>query len=301
MKMLFNPSHSYTYDECIKALSNLLKSTYTDPFNSALLLLTFITKNDNTTMLSNVDNVLTENQIIRLNKIIELIKDDFPIAYIISNTEFYKENYNTTQDTLIPRPESELLVDLALNFLNQLPPSKKIINCLEIGTGTGCLAISILNNTNLNLNFVATDISKAALKVAQQNAKKILTAQKKKSLQFQEQDFLKTLPSGLFDLIISNPPYIPLTEYQRLPKSLTYEPEISLTDYSDGSVFYKQIAKLVSSHLAENGRLIVEVHSQLAKKIDTLFKTETKKTIISQIHKDMFGRDRAIEVTLKAQ
>ncbi len=299
--MMFNTSKNYNVTDAYIALSELLKDNYPNPQNTALTLLRHTLQISDTSIFSDVDKSLTKSQLLELNKTIELINNDIPIAYITGNIEFYNEYYFVNQNTLIPRPESELLVELALNSVSQLDYSNIPIKCLEIGTGTGCLSISILNNTDLKLDFIATDISKKAIKIAEKNADSILTPKKRKQLKLLKQDFLQTTPPGRFDLIISNPPYIPLSEYKSLPKSLQYEPSGALTDSGDGLMFYRHIAKQLVPNLSGSGKLLVEIHSGKAKEVMQVFKTEAGTPVELRVHKDLFGRDRVIELTLEAQ
>jgi len=301
MRMLFKPNSPVTYGYAIDALADMIKEEYNGGFNYALRILSNIINIPPTSILLDVDMSLSATQLNELNHITNLIYNDFPISYIISNMDFYNENYILSKDCLIPRPETELLVDLSLDFLTKLNSTKKTINCLEIGTGTGCISISILNNIDLNLKFIATDISEPALKVARKNADRILAPKKREYMHLKKQDFLKTPPTGLFDLIVSNPPYISLDEYRTLPKSVRYEPQIALTDDNDGLVFYEHIADLIDLNLTQGGRLIVEIHSEMAQEVKKIFTMKSRRSIEIKVHKDIFERDRAIEVISKAQ
>ena len=287
--------------QAMKILSEVTKKNPFGLYPSALSILSSVIHKDRTDILLNVDKRLTAKQLQEIDFVIDKMNNNIPFAYIINNIDFYKENYIVSQNTLIPRPETELLIDLSLNFLKSLTTHSQEIRCLDIGTGTGCIPISILNNTNSNLKFVATDISKPALKIAQKNATKILTPRKKKMLFLRNQDILKTYPTGVFNLIVSNPPYISLSEYKTLPKSIKYEPIISLTDQADGLIFYERMVDILNQNLSQKGRLIMEIHSTMATKVKELFKQGSQRPIETRVHKDIFHRDRVIEVILEAQ
>lgn len=301
MKMILELDKSPTYTDMLEVLSGVIEKNPTGLYPSALSILSGVIHKDKTDILLNVNKKLTIKQLQEINIVIDSMNNNIPFAYIINNIDFYKENYIVSRNTLIPRPETELLVDLSLNFLKSLETHNQRIRCLDIGTGTGCIPISILNNINLNLEFIATDISKPALKIAQKNATKILTPHKRKLLFLRNQDVLKTYPTGIFSLIVSNPPYINLSEYKTLPKSVRYEPIISLTDHADGLIFYKRLVDILNQNLSQNGKLIMEIHSTMATKVKELFKKRSQKPVIIRVHKDIFHRERVIEIILKAQ
>lgn len=286
-----------TYGQALKQLQALLINGYPDPYNSSLALLSYITDSQNINVLSNMDNSLSEPHLKALQIVYEKLKSDIPIAYIINNIAFYNESYYVDENVLIPRPESELLVDIALRFLNSLPHSR----CLEIGTGSGCLSISILNNTSSELFVVATEKSKSSLVVAKKNANQILSEKILERLSFKHEDLFVEAPTGIFDLVISNPPYIPQHEYNELPKSLHYEPSMALTDENDGLEFYRRLTKVADNNLADKGKMLLEIHSEMAQGVKEIFNEMTTKPNHIQIHKDVFGRDRVIEVTSTVQ
>lgn len=301
MKIILKPDKSPTYKNIVEVLSSVIRKNPTNLYPSALSILSNVIHKDRIDILLNVDKRLTTKQLKRIDFVIDSMNNNIPFAYIINNIDFYKENYIVSQNTLIPRPETELLVDLSLNFLESLNTHNQEIRCLDIGTGTGCIPISILNNINSNLKFIAIDISKPALKIAQKNTVRILTPYKRKMLFLKNQDILKTYPTGVFSLIVSNPPYISLSEYKTLPKSIRYEPIISLTDQADGLIFYERMVDVLNQNLSQNGKLIMEIHSTMATKVKELFKKKSQKPVVVRVHKDIFHRDRVIEITLKAQ
>lgn len=284
--------NSITYRQALKHLQGLLIEKYENSYTVSLALLSYISKSSTTEVLSSMDNFLSQDCLNVYEDVCEKINTDIPISYIIHNIDFYNESYYIDENVLIPRPESELLIDMALKFLSTLPRS----NCLEIGTGSGCLSISILNNTTSQLSIVATDISEPALAVARKNAALILPKNKRIYLSFKQEDLLIKSPEGKFDLIISNPPYIPQQEYDDLPKSLHYEPRIALTDQNDGLNFYRELAKIATDNLAPNGKMLLEIHSEMAQEVKTIF---SEMGTLAQIHKDAFGRDRVIDITSK--
>lgn len=288
-----------TYKEAIKILDTILKQRNIPNGTTSLDLLTTITHKKNIELIANVDKTLTRLQAITLNSYINSIENNIPIAYIIHNKYFYGDNYLVSNDTLIPRPETELVVELVIKFLESINTNNEITS-FEVGTGTGCIPIAILNNTTHPLKFFSTDISDRTLSIARKNRFKLLKQEKQKHLQFRKQDFFKTLPKMTFDLIISNPPYIAHNEYYKLPESVLREPIQALTDNEDGLKFYRRIAMVLPKLLKPKGRLIVEVHSEKSKEVLNIFSNTLTLAYEAKVHKDLFQRNRVIEITLTA-
>lgn len=172
-----------------------------------------------------------------LEKLKEMIKDkDKPFQYKKGFCEFYKLKFKVTPDVLIPRPETELLVDEVLKFLRSHSDQK--LSVLEVGTGSGCIAISIAKNYP-NCKIIATEVSNKALEVAKQNAQfhKI-----ESQINFVESDLLNNVPSTKVDIIVTNLPYIPDYRLPYLDSSVKdYEPHIALKGGSNGFDLYRQL------------------------------------------------------------
>ena len=174
-----------------------------------------------------------------------------PLQYITGVTEFYGLKFKTTPQALIPRPETERLVEIALNSIGKNFDSK----LLEIGSGSGCISIAISNEIP-SLNILSLDISRDALALAETNAE----LNNCKNIKFLEMDFLNETPKGKFDFLISNPPYIPVKEIQQImPEVKNYEPKMALTDNNDGLTFYHRIAKKVRTLIKPKGIILLEV------------------------------------------
>ncbi len=220
------------------------------------------------------------------------LKSQEPIQYILGETEFYGLSLKVTKDTLIPRPETEELVEWIISdFKNQSNVTssaiKKSLSILEIGTGTGCIPISLAKNLP-NAKITAMDISSEALKIATQNAKL-----NNVEINFIEQDILitKELPKQ-YDIIVSNPPYIRELEKKEIqPNVLENEPHLALfVDDNNPLVFYKKITELAENHLSKNGKLFFEINQYLGKKtVEMLIQKGFTNT---ELKKDLFGNDR---------
>ncbi len=213
-----------------------------------------------------------------------------PIQYIINNAWFYGRDFFVDKNVFIPRPESERLIEEAINFLSDFDSPK----ILEIGTGSGCLSITLAIELR-NSNVQSIDISKKAINVAKINSEKFHV----NNISFQKLDFLKSQMKTFhnFDLLISNPPYIPKKDMESLmPEVRNFEPHIALTDNSDGLEFYRKLSSDLPYILRNNGIGIFEVglssHPKDAKKIFNNIGRSIK------LLKDYNGDDRLLIVKL---
>jgi len=190
-----------------------------------------------------------------LIQILQKRNQHVPIAYLFSRKEFYSLSFYVNESVLIPRPETELLVEI---FLNEIQDKKELF-CLDVGTGSGCIPISILNHTENIHYFLGIDISENAIEIANFNKKQLLNLDKQKLLEFQKIDFIKEIYKikYKFDFIISNPPYVLPNEYSNLEKDLYYEPKIALL-VENPYQFYIQFFKNSYDLLNKNGYLFLE-------------------------------------------
>lgn len=254
--------------------------------------------------------ISNEKEVLFNTALEKLIKQE-PIQYIIGNTEFYGFPFKVTNDTLIPRPETEELVEWILNELNSVEKT----SILDIGTGTGCIPISLKKHLK-NANISAIDVSKEALKVANKNAdlNNVL-------INFLEQDILKTTSlnivknktkqSGIqkeiisnnnynnvkFDIIVSNPPYVRELEKVEIKNNvLENEPHLALfVEDNNPLIFYDKIADLAKIHLTKKGFLFFEINQYLGKETIKMLEDKGFKKI--ELKKDFSGNDRMIKAT----
>lgn len=221
-------------------------------------------------------------------KALEALKKEIPIQYILGETEFYGLRFIVNRHTLIPRPETEELVEWILETADITAP----LQIIDIGTGTGCIPITLAKHLP-NARLFAIDISKEALRIAKQNA--ILNNVK---LHFTEKNILKTttLPQK-FDIIISNPPYVRELEKVDIKKNvLDNEPHIALFVEDDNPLlFYDKIADLAIEHLTKNGLLYFEINQYLGTETVEMLHKKGFKNI--DLKKDVFGKDRMIQCT----
>lgn len=225
-------------------------------------------------------------QLLQWETVLSQLKEEKPIQYILGETEFYGLPFYVNENTLIPRPETEELVDWILSN-NQIIESTKPLKILDIGTGTGCIAISLAKNLP-NAAVFALDVSEKALAMAKKNASRNEVA-----LTFIHQSILDTEDLGQqFDIIVSNPPYVRNLEKEEINKNvLAYEPHLALfVDDNDALLFYRKIAELAQKNLAPNGQLYFEINQYLGKEMVTLLENFHFKNI--QLRKDIYGNDR---------
>jgi len=238
--------------------------------------------------------LITEKNLIDLKNIVKRLQKEEPIQYIIGNTEFYGFPFLVDKNTLIPRPETEELVAWVLNETKKLANNKITeLSILDIGTGTGCIPISLAKNLT-SLNISAIDISPEALLIAKQNA--VLN---KVTIEFIELDILKaeSLPQE-YDVIISNPPYVRELEKKEIKNNvLENEPHLALfVADKNPLIFYNKIADLAKQQLSINGMLFFEINQYLGKETLNMLVKKGFKNI--QLKKDLFGNDRMIKCVL---
>ena len=213
-----------------------------------------------------------------------------PIQYITGKAWFMGEPYTVNDQVLIPRPETEELVDWIIEYAEI---KGKALRILDIGTGSGCIAIAI-KKALPEAKVSAIDISTNALKIAASNADGLNT-----EIEFIPLDILNTafLPDQ-YDVIVSNPPYIPLQEMKNMELQVTdYEPNIALfVPDEDPLVFYKAIARLAKLHLVSNGQLFFEIHYDQGDAMITLL---DEMHFHAELRADLFGKDRMIRASLK--
>ena len=235
-----------------------------------------------------VDSVFSENEILNWNAILEKLKIQIPIQYIIGTTHFYGLEFIVDENVLIPRPETEELVDWIVK-LNSKLSKKKNLKILDIGTGSGCIAVSLAKNIP-NSEVFAIDVSEKALAIAKKNA--ILN---KVPVTFLHKNILETKDlNQKFDIIVSNPPYVRNLEKAEIkPNVLDNEPHLALfVPDNDPLIFYKKIAELAAANLNPNGQLFFEINQYLGKETQELLEYIGLKNI--ELRKDIYGNDRMI-------
>ena len=230
----------------------------------------------------------SDAEISNWNVILEKLKTQIPIQYILGTTHFYGSEFIVDENVLIPRPETEELVDWIVK-LNTKLSKKKDLKILDIGTGSGCIAISLAKNI-LNSAVFAVDVSEKALAVAEKNA-----TLNQVTVTFLHKNILETNHlDQKFDIIVSNPPYVRNLEKAEIePNVLENEPHLALfVPDNDPLIFYKKIAELAAANLNTNGQLFFEINQYLGKETQDLLESLGLKNI--ELRKDIYGNDRMI-------
>ncbi len=236
-------------------------------------------------------------QLLRWESVVAELKKHKPIQYILGETEFYGLRFLVNAHTLIPRPETEELVDLIVvesqkstrgeAELNEVKVESSTI--LDIGTGSGCIAISLAKNLPKAKVF-ALDVSEKALETATRNAER-----NNVNVQFLHKNILETEDLGVqFDVIVSNPPYVRMLEKEEIhPNVLEYEPHLALfVEDDDALLFYRKIAELAQKNLTKNGTLYFEINQYLG--VETVELLENLGFVEVKLIKDIYENNRII-------
>ena len=229
---------------------------------------------------------------------LEGLKNEKPIQYILGKTEFYGLPFEVNENTLIPRPETEELVALVVANSKNQKQNNKPYSILDIGTGSGCIAISLAKNIT-NTQVFAIDVSAKAIEKAKEN-----TVINEAEVTFIEGSILEEAHWDLlfkdleFDTIVSNPPYVRNLEKTEIQNNvLNHEPHLALfVEDNDPLIFYKAITKFAEENLKENGKLFFEINQYLGKETKALVESLGFKNV--EIIKDMFGKDRMLKAVL---
>lgn len=277
--------NSNTYFEVLKWASSFLEKNNIETYVAEYLLLEK-KQWTKTELLLHFKEEMPKEEQHQFKKDLEKISHHIPVQYIIGSCEFYGRRFLVNEQTLIPRPETEELVDLILK--ENSDSEKKVV---DIGTGTGIIAIS-LKADKPNWQVTGLDISKEALEVAKANSKELNV-----SVSFLESDVLSGLDSlEKIDILVSNPPYISYDEWEEMDVSVReFEPKQALFAEDEGLAIYKKIANEAREHLSETGKIYLEIGYLQGNAVSTIFQKSFPNKEISVV-KDMNGQDRIIKV-----
>lgn len=238
----------------------------------------------------NVNTALTKEQQAQIEQYAEQLLLGKPIQYILGKAWFMGSELMVNEHVLIPRPETEELVEWVISYASII---NKPLSILDIGTGSGCIPIA-LKLALSNCTVTGLDISKDALGVAQMNAVNLNAA-----VEWMEVDILNTAAlETTYDIILSNPPYIPLREKKEMQEQvLNFEPAIALfVSNEDPLIYYRAIAKIGKQNLSKNGQLFFEIHYDKGKAILALL---DELNYHAELRQDSFGKNRMIRASLK--
>ena len=265
------------------------------PRLSAELLLSHVVGLKRIELYTQFDKPVARQQLDRLHDLVKRASQNEPIAYLVGKTEFYSLELNVTPDCMIPRPETELLVERAIEFLRTRPDTQFVC---DLCTGSGCIAVAIAKNYP-NARIIATDICDAALAVAAGNVEK-----------HQLKDRITLLCGDLFDpimpqldvdkldLIVCNPPYVSTAEYEKLDKNVKdYEPKVALFAGVDGLDIYRRIIERADRFLKPDAALMLEIGYAQGQAVRQLLEKTGEKTDAFaeiKIEKDIHNNDRIV-------
>ncbi|HEY5728463.1 MAG TPA: peptide chain release factor N(5)-glutamine methyltransferase [Anaerolineales bacterium] len=275
-------------------ITTRLASISDSPALDASVLIAHIINKPRTWVLAHPELTLTTEKKKQLDGLLARLECNEPLPYVLGHWEFYGLDFEITPDVLIPRPETELLVEKAIAWLKEHPDKKSVV---DVGTGSGAVAVSLAVNVP-DVNIMATDISPKALQVAKWNAEKHGIG---KAIDFIECDLLPDRSKNAnrkstIDLLCANLPYVPTQTMLTLP-IYGREPTLALDGGDDGFVLIRRLMEIAPEYLSPNAMLLFETEATLGKETLSLARDKLPNAIV-QLHPDMTGRDRLLEIHL---
>lgn len=268
-----------TYLDWLKQATIYLKGSES-PKRDAEILLSFITQKSRTFLMAFSETMLNEHELNQLQECLEKRQSGMPISYITGQKEFWSLPFNVNDSTLIPRPDTEKLVELALEHLPNEP-----CDVLDLGTGTGAIAVALATERP-DCFFTAVDINKNAILLANKNADAIRV----KNIQFLTGNWFKPIRNRKFTMVISNPPYIDVNDPHLYQGDVRFEPKRALISEDNGLADIKHIIEKGGRHLRQYGWLLIEHGWQQGNDVQTLFKQQGYQLV--NTYTDYNGNDR---------
>ncbi|RJP29755.1 MAG: peptide chain release factor N(5)-glutamine methyltransferase [Candidatus Omnitrophota bacterium] len=258
--------------------------------NEAELVFTDVLQCDRVSLYSARGVILNRRQLSKISSVFKRRLNGEPLQYILGKTEFMGFEFKVNRSVLIPRPETEIMVEECIGIIRNISAKGKA-SVLDIGTGSGCIAVSLAKLCPKTLSIDAVDISGGALSVAADNAHRNGVAGR---INFIKSDLFKELnPRKKYDLIVSNPPYVERGMIGRLEKEIHFEPRLALDGGDSGLDFYKAIISDAPSFMKENGFIVFEAGLGQAERIKNIFYKNDKFEIIGKV-KDYNDIERVI-------
>lgn len=270
----------------LKQIQDKLTTHSDSPYLDSLVLLGHISGKSKSELMAHPSPKLTARQDQSLAAAIIQLQDGVSLPYVLAEWEFFKLSFKVTPDVLIPRPETEGLVELVLEWL-QANPGKR--SCLEIGTGSGCIAVSLAKSIP-DLQVIATDISPSALQIAKDNASRHEVL---KRIQFLERDLFTGINLSI-DVLVANLPYIPSDKLKSLAVYQS-EPTLALDGGQDGLHYIKEVLKEAKQHLNPGGAIFLELDEDCGGAALSLAK-EIWPGITLHLSQDLSGQDRYLSL-----
>ena len=267
-----------------EGINILQKNKVANPELDSEILLSNSIKRDKKHVILNPKEVLNSEQLGKFKSLIERRKKGEPIAYLINKKEFWKDEFFVNKDVLIPRPDSELIIEQVLKIYSK----DDQLQILDIGTGSGCILLSILKERS---NFYGTgiDISKKSINVSKFNAKQLNLTNRVKFFHSSVDNF----NNGKYDIIVSNPPYIEQLSLKYLEKDVVnFEPKLALSGGFDGFSKIRKVINKASNLIKKNGKFILEIGFNQKNKVIKILKEEG--FYVNKAIKDYGNNDRCI-------
>ena len=267
-----------------EGINILQKNKIANPQLDSEILLSDSIKRDKKHIILNPKEILNSEQLVKFKSLIERRKKGEPIAYLINKKEFWKDEFFVNKDVLIPRPDSELIIEQVLKIY-----SKDVqLQVLDIGTGSGCILLSILKERS---NFYGTgiDISKKSINISKFNAKQLNLTNRVKFFHSSVDNF----NNGKYDMIVSNPPYIEQLSLKYLEKDVVnFEPKLALSGGFDGFSKIRKVINKTNNLIKKNGKFILEIGFNQKNKVIKILKEEG--FYVNKAIKDYGNNDRCV-------
>ena len=267
-----------------EGIAILQKNKIANPQLDSELLLSNSIKRDKKHIILNPKEILNSKQLVKFKSLIESRKKGEPIAYLINKKEFWKDEFFVNKEVLIPRPDSELIIEQVLKIYSK----DDQLQILDIGTGSGCILLSILKERS---NFYGTgiDISKKSINVSKFNAKQLNLTNRVKFFHSSVDNF----NNGKYDIIVSNPPYIEQLSLKYLEKDVVnFEPKLALSGGFDGFSKIRKVINKASILIKKNGKFILEIGFNQKNKVIKILKEEG--FYVNKAIKDYGNNDRCV-------
>jgi len=292
-----------TIYELLKSAEGILKGKSKSCQLDCEVLLSFILDKDKVYLLANREEEVEKESEKKFLELVNKRAAGSPISYLLNKKEFYSIDFFVNEDVLIPRPETEDLVDIAYKHILRLSKIKKRMKVIDVGTGCGNICITLINkvvkdrlNENCNFVFYLSDISGKALNVARKNLNAIIKSLDNIKVNFVKTDLLKGIDTKL-DIIVSNPPYIPDKDIEYLDKTVKdFEPQVALNGGEGGVELIKKLISQATKRLTSEGALIFEMHEDHPN-IIKFFVQENYSDFNPRFYKDSFKMWRFGEVS----
>jgi len=270
-----------------QGISILKKNKIPNPHLDSRILLSESINKDIKHIILNSKEILNNKQLENFNSYIERRKKGEPIAYLINKKEFWKDEFYVNKDVLIPRPDTELIIEQVLKIYSK----QSQLQILDIGTGSGCILLSILKEIP-NSYGVGIDISKKSIKISKFNANKLHLTDRTKFIHSSVDNF----KIGKYDLVVSNPPYIKLLNLKYLEKNvINFEPKLALSGGFDGFSKIRKVISKASTLIKKNGKFVLEISFNQKNKVKKILEEEG--FYVNKAIKDYGNNDRCIVST----